>query len=292
MSEHNSSKPQKDPGRPDAIEEITNRLIIHKISSFLVHFFARLGVHPNWVSFLGFLSGWGASYCYLQTPTAPQMAWYGFLAMILWHIFDGTDGKLARFTGKTSAVGKVIDGIADYAVFTVTYVALMILMWGEWGYSGIALGVMGGISHAMQAARYEAEREFYNTIILGKNLSDAADTKAEGGIGAWLGKLQDTYEAAQSASRSTLLTLKLRDKSDDEQLRLKTSLAPMIEKNIHLWSVMCANYRTILIFIGVYIGMPELYFIISISILNIFLLLLASRTNRLYSEIDETLMDR
>ena len=164
--------PLGDPGRPDAIEEITNRLIIHRISSFLVQFFAALGVHPNWVSLLGFISGWGAYYCYLQTPTTPDMAWSGLFAMILWHIFDGTDGKLARYTGKTSAVGKVIDGIADYAVFIVTYIALIILMWDSWGLSGIALGVLCGVSHAMQSARYEAEREFYNMFILDKKLSD------------------------------------------------------------------------------------------------------------------------
>lgn len=292
MTEAISNKPAKDPGRPDAIEEITNRFIIHKISSLLVNFFAKLGVHPNWVSFMGFLSGWGASYLYLQTPTAPELAIYGFLSMILWHIFDGTDGKLARFTGKTSAVGKVIDGIADYAVFIVVYIALMILMFDTWGWGGVALGFVASLSHAVQSARYEAEREFYNTIILGKKLSDAADTKAEGGVGAWLGKLQDTYEAAQSASRATLLTVRLREKTEDEQHALKAKFAPMIEKNIHLWSVMCANYRTILIFVGVYIGMPELYFFAEVAVFNIFLVLLSARTKLLYVEIDEALMGR
>ncbi len=286
MTQQPMYKKQGDPGRPDAIEEITNRLIIHRISSLLVTFFAKLGVHPNGVSLLGFLSGWGASYCYLQTPSAPQMAWYGFLSMILWHVFDGTDGKLARFTGKTSAVGKVIDGIADYAVFIVTYVAMMILMWDSWGWLGVALGIVGGVSHAMQSARYEAEREFYNMLILGKNLSDAADTKAEGGIGALLSRLQDTYEKAQSASRATLLVLKLRALPDDKQLAIKYAAATKLEKNIHLWSVMCANYRTIMIFIGVYIGMPELYFIIEVTLLNVILLILAARTSRLYSELD------
>lgn len=286
MIDQTLQKPQSDPGRPDAIEEFTNRVFIHRVSSLLVKFFAALGVHPNGVSLLGFISGWGASYCYLQTPTEPQMAWYGFLSMILWHIFDGTDGKLARFTGKTSAVGKVIDGIADYAVFIVTYSALIMLIWDSWGWTGLALGVLGGISHVMQSARYEAEREFYNMLILGKNPSDAADTKAEGGIGALLSRLQDTYEKAQSASRATLLVLKLRALPDDKQLELKQSVAPILEKNIHLWSVMCSNYRTILIFIGVYLGLPELYFLIEVTVLNIFLLILASRTTRIYAELD------
>lgn len=286
MTQQTKQRPQSDPGRPDAIEEFTNKYIIHRISSLLVSFFAKLGVHPNGVSLLGFISGWGASYCYLQTPTAPAMAWYGFLAMILWHIFDGTDGKLARFTGKTSAIGKVIDGIADYAVFIVTYSALIILLWDSWGWSAVALGVFGGVSHAMQSARYEAEREFYNTIILDKNLSDAADTKAEGGIGSWLSRLQDTYEKAQSGSKATQLTLKLRDLPDDKQVDLKYEMAPLIEKNIHLWSVMCANYRTILIFVGVYLGLPELYFLIEVTFLNLFLILLAGRTTGLYAKLD------
>lgn len=286
MTQQTKQRPQSDPGRPDAIEEFTNKYIIHQISSLLVTFFAKLGVHPNGVSLLGFMSGWGASYCYLQTPTAPNMAWYGFLSMILWHIFDGTDGKLARFTGKTSAIGKVIDGIADYAVFIVTYSALIMLMWDSWGWIGVALGVFGGASHAMQSARYEAEREFYNTIILGKNLSGAADTKAEGGIGSWLSRLQDTYEKAQSGSKATLLALKLRDLPEDKQVALKHEMAPLIEKNIHLWSVMCANYRTILIFVGVYLGLPELYFVIEVTLLNLFLILLAGRTTKLYARLD------
>ena len=278
--------PQGDPGRPDAIEEITNRLIIHRISSQLVVIFAAIGVHPNWVSLLGFLSGWGAAYCYLQTPTMPEMVWSGFFAMIAWHIFDGTDGKLARFTGKTSAIGKVIDGIADYAVFAVTYIALMLLMWDSWGWGGVALAVAGSACHAMQAARYEAEREFYNTLILGKDLSDSNDTKAEGGIGGLLSRLQDTYEKAQSASKATLLTRKLHGLPAKRQLEIKHAAAPMIEKNIHLWSVMCANYRTIFIFVGVYIGMPELYFLLVLTLLNLFLILLSSRTTKLYAKLE------
>ena len=49
---------------------------------------------------------------------------------------------------------------------------------------------------------------------------------------------------------------------------------------------MCANYRTILIFIGVYIGLPELYFLTVITALNTFLVLLSARTTRLYAKLD------
>ena len=69
-------------------------------------------------------------------------------------------------------------------------------------------------------------------------------------------------------------------------MALKHEMAPLIEKNIHLWSVMCANYRTILIFIGVYVGLPELYFFVVVTVLNIFLILLAGRTTKLYAKLD------
>lgn len=287
VTQEAAQKAPGDPGRPDAIEEFTNRVIIHRISNLLVSFFASLGVHPNMVSLLGFIAGFGAAYCYLQTPATPEMAWSGLFAMIMWHIFDGTDGKLARYTGKSSAIGKVIDGIADYAVFVIVYIALMLLMWDSWGWGGVVLSVAAGVSHAAQAAKYEAGREIYHALILDKHVSDSSDTKAEGGIGALFGWMQDAYEKAQATSKATLMMHKLHALPEDKQNVFRHHAAPILEKNIQLWSVMCANYRTILIFVGVYIGIPALYYIVVATLLNVMLLILSARTKKIYAELEE-----
>src|SRR5580692_13172531 len=83
--------------RTTEIEEITNLYFIHPLASRLVPLFARLRVTPNAVSILGMLFGIlsaFANYRYWNLGSAIT----GFALMIAWHVMDGADGQLARFT--------------------------------------------------------------------------------------------------------------------------------------------------------------------------------------------------
>src|ERR1700739_514574 len=123
--------------RTTEIEEITNLYFIHPLASRLVPFFARLRLTPNAVSMTGMLFGILAGLAYYRYLDL-RFAITGFALMIAWHVMDGADGQLARFTQSYSYFGKVLDGISDYTTFLAVYTSLAISasrQHGDWIYA-------------------------------------------------------------------------------------------------------------------------------------------------------------
>src|SRR5580658_8222664 len=109
--------------RTSEIEELSNLYFIHPLAARLVPFFARLHVTPNAVSILGMLFGILSAFAYYRYWD-PRFAIAGFALMIAWHVMDGADGQLARYTQSYSYLGKMLDGIADNVTFAAVYAAL------------------------------------------------------------------------------------------------------------------------------------------------------------------------
>src|SRR6266403_3840130 len=146
--------------RTTEIEEITNLYLIHPLAGRLVPIFARLRVTPNAVSIMGMLFGILSAVAYYRYWDF-RFAITGFALMVGWHVMDGADGQLARFTQSYSYFGKVLDGISDNVTFLAVYTALAISLsheHGDWMYALVALSA---VCHAIQSASYEAQRQEY-----------------------------------------------------------------------------------------------------------------------------------
>src|SRR5580658_1772274 len=153
--------------RTTEIEEITNLYLIHPLAGLLVPLFARLRITPNVVSIAGMLFGILAAFAYYHY-TDVRFAITGFVLMIAWHVMDGADGQLARFTHPYSYFGKVLDGISDNVTFLAVYTALATALsakHGDWMYALVALSA---VCHAIQSASYEAQRQEYEYLGRGK----------------------------------------------------------------------------------------------------------------------------
>jgi phosphatidylglycerophosphate synthase len=154
-----------DSARPDAIEDPSNRWLIHPLAARLLPIALRFGVHPNTVSFTGLGFGILAGICYWHWRN-PAAVLAGFAFMTAWHVMDGLDGKLARASGKDSALGRVIDGICDYLVFFIVLIPIA-LTFPNWGQT-LALCLSAGFCHAVQAGWYEGEREAWKRRASGR----------------------------------------------------------------------------------------------------------------------------
>ena len=97
--------------RPKEIEAHTNRWFFHPLSRALAQLLAKTSVHPNLVSFVGVGFGLAAAYNYYHFHD-PKSVITGFVCMLIWHVLDGTDGMLARMTGKATVLGRAIDGVS------------------------------------------------------------------------------------------------------------------------------------------------------------------------------------
>ena len=265
--------------RTQEIEEATNLYIIHPISRMLVTVFARLGVHPNAVSVVGMVFGGLAALAYYQYDQW-QMAVLGFALMIGWHIMDGSDGQLARLTGQTSELGKVLDGLCDHLSFILVYVSLSLAsaqVFGQWVW---LLSFAAGFSHLAQATAYEFQRQAYDYWVFGKASArimrpeDYARTlPANRGLARrtadvmQLGYLRVQFRMA-GVNNVLLAELERALHEVDDESVIRQAYRRFNLSAVKSWSLLCSNYRTIAIFIACLAGNPVYFFLFEIVFLN------------------------
>ncbi|MEQ8510339.1 MAG: CDP-alcohol phosphatidyltransferase family protein [Rhodospirillaceae bacterium] len=260
------------------IEEATNRLFIHRISMALIPFFIHLGITPNTVSIMGALSGVTAAWFYFEYQSTLACI-LGFVCMIGWHIFDGADGQLARQTGQVSAAGFVIDGVCDYVTFVCVYVALGIALSTSFG-NEVWFAVFGaGACHAVQAAAFEMQREFYirwtregGVVARAQVLESKADALNQPGIA---GLVARGYKAVQEPFRPIPCALERELIVEHTEQVASGSVSRAYRAHFRSlvlkWSILSANNRTLGIFIFCLLGAPLAYFMYEIIVLNLVL---------------------
>ena len=258
------------------IEEATNRYIIHPLSRGLVTPLARWGVPPNAVSLAGMGLGAAAAVAYYHYAAWP-LAVLGFALMIGWHVLDGADGQLARLTGRTSEMGKVLDGLCDHLTFALVYLSLALALTpllGGWVWLAAALA---GLSHLAQASAYEFRRQAYDFWVHGKGEAPAAT----------LNEARQTLEGTRGLERSFArlhvhyLQMQRRLSAVDARLharlhaalrkdkdRARAAYRSVNLKSVHHWSLLCSNYRTVALFVACLAGWPVYFFLFEIVILN------------------------
>jgi len=262
-------------GRPSSIEDVSNQYFIHPLSDWVVKIGIRLGLSPNLVSFLGLGCGVLAAFMYYQLPQASYVTG-AFVAMIGWHIFDGADGRLARATGKTSAFGRIIDGICDHLVFGAVYISLALHLL-ETGHSPAIwwLVVGAGVSHAVQAAGYEERRQKYQRRLDGICREKVQETLLQ--IDGKQSFLASLYDSAQKLVAGGDYGLDKQLAALGESKEGKHHAATLVAKTVPMvrtWGLLNANNRTFLIFIFAFIGQPAFYFAFELVVLNFVLLAL------------------
>lgn len=264
--------------RTREIEEVTNLYLIHPISRTLVTHFARWGVRPNTVSVLGMMLGGAAAaayYAYVRWP----MAVLGFLLMIGWHIMDGVDGQLARLTGQTSEIGKVLDGLCDYGTFALVYLSLALAsaqVLGSWVW---IVAVLAGLSHAAQAGAYEFQRQSYDFWVHGRASArlvtpDVLRQELQGrtGMARLFGYLHLIYLRVQyrvaGIDWALLTELDTLMREADNEAQVREAYRAVQRRAVRRWSLLSSNYHTLAIFIACLAGSPLAYFLFEIVVLN------------------------
>lgn len=251
--------------RPAMIEDPSNLWLVHPIADRLLAPALHLGIHPNSVSFagMGFGALAGVAYAHWQNPAAVLA---GFALMIGWHVMDGLDGKLARASGKASPLGRLIDGLCDYAVFFLVILPI-VFSFDDWP-PVLALAVTSGICHALQSAWYEGEREAWKRRARGLFHVDPRPPAR-----FWGERLYNGIEARVSGVRAIDSALAANPARLGAYL---DAAAPHLRR----LSLLSANNRTVAIAVACLAGDPRLYFYWEIGVLSLAALLLAAGLRR------------
>ena len=243
------------------IEDPSNLWFVHPLSDRLLAPALRLGIHPNTVSFagMGFGALAGLAYRHWQHPLAVLA---GFLLMLGWHVMDGLDGKLARASGKASALGRLIDGLCDYMVFFLVMLPI-VFSFDDWR-PALALAIISGLCHALQSAWYEGEREAW------KRRARGAFVAAPRPPARFWG--ERLYNAIETRLGSGTRPIDAQLAADPARLdAYLDATAPHVRR----MSILSANNRTIAIALACLAGNPKLYWYWEIAILSLIALVMA-----------------
>ncbi|MCS7081485.1 MAG: CDP-alcohol phosphatidyltransferase family protein [Bacteroidetes bacterium] len=271
------ASPNRAVWRTPEIEDPTNRYLIHPISWALVRVLSRTRVHPNLVSLAGLGSGLGAAFALSQYEQGGWL-WLGAGLLFLWHVFDGADGQLARLTGRSSELGKILDGLCDHGTFAALYVSLAWASAPSWGSWAFLLAASAALSHFVQANAYELQRQLYDYWVHGKATSPPehpaqlwARRAAFRGVGRWLVLPYYVYLRLQKLAGRVQEPLlehlrSLREPSEQERARMlyRAYQAPMVR----IWGALSSNYRTAALLLACGSGEPVGFFLWELTILN------------------------
>jgi phosphatidylglycerophosphate synthase len=196
--------------------------------------------------------------------------------MLLWHVFDGADGQVARLTGRASEWGKDMDGLCDHGTFVALYGALSWSLVPLMGAEAVLLAAAAGISHFVQATAYERQRQLYEFIVLGKP-AVRAEVEQIPRVVRWLYRLYLAVQHGLSGEGGLLRLVACRSASMEQ---LRQLYGQMFRPVVVGWSALSSNYRTLALFAACCAGFPAAFLWWELLGLNAVLLALLLWTHR------------
>lgn len=174
-------KGEKHPGYKDSLksmdtEETFDLIFYRPIGYAWAKLAEKLGITPNAITIASIFLGVGAGVAFYFNNI-----WINILGVVLlvWaDSFDSADGQLARLTKQYSRIGRILDGVSGDIWFAAIYVAICLREnvtseffsahhWVIW-----VVAVVTGLCHATQAAMADYYRQFHLFFLKGKEGSE------------------------------------------------------------------------------------------------------------------------
>ena len=270
----------------------------------------KLGITPNAITIASIFLGIGAGIMFYFTPL--WMNIIGMLLLVWANSFDSADGQLARMTHQYSRLGRILDGLSGDIWFACIYVAIclrenltseffMAHPWVIW-----TVAVVTGLCHAKQAAMADYYRQFHLYFLKGEEgseLESAYDLKARLASIPWKGnfwkKLTMTvytnYTVQQEATAPAMQDLRreLHRRFPDGKIpqpfrdAFRAESLPLMKYT----NILSFNWRTIALFTALFMRMPWLYFAFELTVLNVLLIYMIVRHERICRRFTQELKD-
>ena len=270
----------------------------------------RLGVTPNVITIASIFLGIGAGIAFYFNEL-----WINVIGMLLlvWaNTFDSADGQLARMTKQYSRIGRILDGMAGDLWFATIYVAIclrenqtseffMAHPWLIW-----VITVVTGLCHAKQAAMADYYRQFHLYFLKGEDGSELESAEKLNEKLATLSwrhnfwqKLVLTFYTKYTVNQESMtpamqrLRAQLHRSFPDGKVSVafrrefrRQSLPLMKYTNI-----LSFNWRCIALFVALFACMPWLYFAFELVVLNILLVYMIVRHERICKRLTQRLSE-
>lgn len=133
--------------------------------------FRKLHVHPIAVTLMSIVIGVASGWCFYYEDIRMTVA--GIFLLIWANWFDCADGQLARMTGKSTLIGRILDGFAGDLWFFAIYFAICMRLTGQWGcYIWLLAAWAGLYCHSRQCAVADYYRNIHLFFLLNREKSE------------------------------------------------------------------------------------------------------------------------
>lgn len=277
-------------------ENKIDRIFYRPLGFLIAKTLKNTGITPNMVTVLSIFVGLGGGIMF-YFPYNIKFALLGILFLVCANILDCVDGQLARLTGIKSEIGRILDGFAGDLWFFCIYVAFALRLIHEypaWWFSFFPLAILSGLSHQAQAAMtdyYKTLHLFFVSKEKGKEFESSAQIKArceqmKAGIVKFFtcGYARYTRNQEKATPQLQRLLAVLKEKYHDnipENIRI--AFRKKSRRLMRYIDFLTFNGRTIVLFIVVLIGHVWLYFVYEIVVLNLILLYVVKRHEKMCS---------
>lgn len=128
--------------------------------------FRKAGISPNAITVAAIVLGVVAGFLFYFEDMRLNVA--GMLLLVWANTYDSADGQLARMTGQSSEMGRILDGVCGDLWFITIYVAICFRLMPAWSYGIWILAAAAGYFHSQQAAMADYYRNIHLFFIKGK----------------------------------------------------------------------------------------------------------------------------
>ena len=259
-------------------------------------FFNRLGVSPNQITIASIFIGVAAGICFYFTSF-----WINLLGvfLLIWaNSYDSADGQLARMTGQKTEWGRILDGACGDFWFISIYIAIILRLWPVWGFWILLLALVAGYFHSKQASAADYYRNVYLLFLKGKKGSEwdnSADLRKKYTSISWkekplvkfFEKIYLSYTEGQEKWTPRLQEMRkmINDKyegniPDEFRKDFLKKTFPLLKYT----NMLSFNLRSIVLFISVLSNIPWVYFVFEITVLNIMLIYMVWKHEKICKE--------
>lgn len=269
---------------------------------------AKLGIKPNAITIASIFIGVAAGVMFYFNDYWCTIA--GIILLVWANSFDSADGQLARMTQQYSRLGRILDGVSGDFWFVAIYFAIcfrenytseffMAHKWAIW-----VIAVVAGLCHAKQAAAADYYRQFHLYFLKGKDGSELDSVeqldKAYAEV-EWKGhfwKKATMFFYRNYTANQEVLTPRMQELRRELRKHFQETDIPQEFRDdfrakskplMKYTNWLSFNLRSIALFCSVLAKMPWLYFAFEIVVLNIMLVYMIWRHERMCRNFTEDL---
>jgi len=253
------------------IEELVDVYVFRRLGIGVAHAARLARLTPNAVSIIAGVVGVLGGSLLASRRWAPL----GVVLIYVHGVFDSADGQLARLTGRTSELGRLLDGLAGYFTHVAVYVSVIVLTRREGGsWMVLPLVVAAGACTAIQAQMYDYYRTTYASVVVQRRapLVDPQSGR-QGGLLARVGRVYARVQR-QLVGAHVLVEQAIANRSragvvaEADVQRYRASFYRLVRG----WNVMGDNVRRYVLAMLVVLGHVEWFPAVTLVPLNLVLL--------------------